>query len=261
MAISAPGQERLSNPGFEDGSLAGPGTFSFAGGTNNAVSMETRTPTSWSYEATGNGNIDLWVESPQARSGSRYVYLSSTGTTESGNNDCLRNLTTPSFRTITGMDGSQPAANTLRISLWAANGQPSTSQLNIEIVQFDAGDSFITPSLDNQDPSVLQSGILLYRPFTIDPNANGWTPSTTAVAGGIPWQRYWIDILLDPNTRSANVWFCAAEPMFLPDNQVSSIVFDDASLTVIPEPSQLGLLLFGLGSFLARRHRRHLAAG
>jgi hypothetical protein len=253
LAGRAPGQERLTNAGFEDGTLSGAGTISFAGGTNNAVGLETRTPAAWSYEAAGNGDIDLWVESPQAHGGSRYVFLSSNGATESGNDDCLRNIELAAFRTLTGLDGGNPAANTLRISLWAANGQASTSQLNIEILQFDAGDSIITPSLANQEPGVIQDGSLLYRPYTIDPNANGWTPSTTAVVGGIPWQRYWIDILLDPATRSANVWYSAADPAVIPGTQTGSIVMDDASLTVIPEPSQLGLLLLGLGPLLTRR--------
>ena len=152
-----------------------------------------------------------------------------------------------------GLDGSNPAANTLRISLWSANGQASTSQLNIEILQFDAGGSNIIPSVANQAPGVIRDGSLHYRPYTIDPNANGWTPSNTAVVGGIPWQRYWIDILLEPNTRAADVWYCAADPAAVPGSQTGSIVMDDVSLTVIPEPSLPGLLLLGLGSLLTRR--------
>ena len=155
LASGAPGQERLTNAGFEQGTLFGAGTVSFAGGTNNAVGLETRTPTSWSYEASSNGEIDLWVESPQAHGGSRYIYLSSNGTTKAGNDDCMRNFDSATFRTVAGLDGSNPDANTLRLSLWAANGQASTSQLNIEILQFDASGVIITPSSANQASGVI----------------------------------------------------------------------------------------------------------
>ena len=252
----ARGQERLTNAGFEAGPLAGAGTISFAGGTQNAVGLDLRTPDHWLYEASSNGDTDLWVESPQARSGSRYLFLSSTGTTEGGNDDCLRNIAPSTIRTISGLNGSVPATNTLRISIWAANGQADPSQLNLEIRQFDAGGDILTPSLVNQDPNVIQDFNLLYRPFTINPNSNGWTPTTTAVAGGIPWLQYWVDILLLPNAWAADVWYSAAEPSSIAGVQRSSIVLDDASLTVVPEPSLPALLWLTLATRLRRRRCR-----
>jgi hypothetical protein len=258
LASSGLAVESLNNTGFELGTFTSGGAF--AGGTGQTLTTANH-PTNWNYESAGNGNIDKWVTSTQAHGGSRYLYISSNGTTEGGSDDCMRNVeTTGTNKTVTGLNGSVTATSYLQVCIWAANGQATTSEFHMELKQYNASGTAITPLVADKPSNGVISGVdLEYVPFVLGANANGWTVTNTATVGGIPWVQYCANFKLNSATRSADIWFSATDLFATAGTQTSSLVLDDASVTIIPEPSThiLGFLgMVGLGAIVWNRKNK-----
>lgn len=193
----------ISNSSFENNSLPGSGTFSFAGGT--AVNLGTGAPVGFS-KATTNGD-NYWVQSSEARTGNKYIYMYSSGTTPASTDACTQFA-----------KSSLSGNTTYTLCIFAADakadGQGSGMSLEVQ---------------ENNGGPFHWLNFLL-------PNNSAWSD---AAATDIPWTQYCYTFTTAAATTSLTMWLSASAEQ---GSSTAYVVVDDLCLepTTIAQMPTIG---------------------
>lgn len=237
LSGTAFGQNLFNNQGFESGTFAS-GHYQFAqqqahgaGNTGTGTATTGWSISGWSFSSGNNGQVERWIndnDSPnRASEGSRYVYLSTTTTSGSGN-ACLLYTS--------GGGLSFTAGTTYQFSFYAADAG-STGGLQPKIgfeVQGGGG------------PDVIQTTSL--------PLNGAWSDSAEST---IPWVQYTFNWTASANYSNPNFYWSVFSGGA---GSTGSVVLDNVSLTVaaVPEAHTVaaGIFMAGLvGTTIYRRRK------
>ncbi|MEZ0607261.1 SdrD B-like domain-containing protein [Fibrella sp. WM1] len=182
----------MSNPSVEQGTFP-TSTTAFAGGKRVPYSIAA--PTSWKPSvAIGKGDV-YWVESNQAHTGNKYVYITSTGSTSAGNEAC-------SELSVSNIQ----AGKCYQLCVWVADAKADgqASGLALEVKP------------NNGDP-VSYSLIVV-------PDNPAWSDASASV---IPWRQYCYSIVAPPGATGFTIYLSATTDVGGP---ASYLVMDDVCL-------------------------------
>lgn len=249
MALSGTvlGQNLFNNAGFENGTYptSGAGTtpLSFAGQeAHSAAGTGSGTPTSgwqissWAFSSGNNGLTERWINDSDAPvrafAGNRYVYLSTTTTSGSGNG-CLQ------YTDVAGI--SFTAGTTYNFSFYAADaGSTSTSGSKAPVVGFEV----------HSGGSQVQ-----LQTVTLPTNA-AWSDTAESA---IPWTQYTMS--WTPSATYSGATFYWSVFAGSGASAVGNVVLDNVSVSVaaVPEAQTVAAGIFMAGLAGATWFRRRQA--
>lgn len=187
----------VANASMEQGSFPASAT-AFAGGLR--TDMRTVSPTDWTYSTDFSVGGNFWVQSNAAHTGNKFLYLTTSGNTDDGNDAC-------SQFSVSGLGENK----CYQLCVWAADAKADGQASGLTLAVL---------------PNAGGSGAFSFTAVALPDNGN-WSDTQ---ATGIPWRQYCYTFTVPPGGTGATVWLSAnAKPGL--SGPTANVVIDDVCLT------------------------------